>query len=60
MKDIIQKVSKPENLVLDACARTFSVPEACILFLKYRKFKGCGGDPRFETERMQQLILVYA
>lgn len=60
MEDIVQKFSKPGNLVVDASAGTFSVATACTVLLKHRKVIGCGVDPGCMTEAMLQLILLYA
>lgn len=50
MKDVVQKFRKLENLVVDACAVTISVPMTCMLLLKQRRFIRCKVDSSRVTE----------
>lgn len=52
MKDIAKKFKKPENLIADACAETFSVSRACILLSKQRRLIVCKIHSRCVTEVM--------
>lgn len=60
MKKIVQKFTKPGDLVMYACAGTLSATKACMNLLKHRKFIGCAVDPSCVTEMMTQLILPNA
>ena len=44
MKELIEKFSQPEELVVDLCSGTFSPALGCLLLSKYRKFIGCERD----------------
>lgn len=60
MKEIVQKIMKPEDLNVDACGGTFFVAKAYMLLDKHRKSVGCEVDPSYVTKAMMQLILLYA
>lgn len=57
---IVQKFTRPANLVLDGCAETFSVTMASLLIPKHRGFIKCKVDTSCVAEAMLQLILLYA
>lgn len=59
-QDIVQKLRRSENLVVNACYGTFSVSTACMLLPKHRRFIGCEGDSSRLSEAMPQLGLLYA
>ena len=44
MKELVEKFSQPEELVVDLCSGTFSTALGCLLLSKYRKFIGCERD----------------
>lgn len=44
MIDIIDKFTKPDDLVVDPCAGSLSIGMACILLSKYGIVIGCGND----------------
>lgn len=44
MKDIVWKFSKPDNLLLNVFAGTFSAAEFSLLLDKHRRLVGCEKD----------------
>lgn len=60
MKYIVQKFTRPGNVVIDACAGTFSVAKACLLLPKYRLFIKHEVEPGCVAKEMMQMILLYA
>lgn len=60
MKNIVQKPLKPENLVWDAFAGTFTATKACMLLTKHIKLIRCDVDSNCDTEAKPQLIFLYA
>lgn len=60
IKEVVQQLTKPGGLVVDACGETFAVAEASILLLADRRFIGCEVDRDSVTNEMLKLILLYA
>ena len=60
MMDIIEKFTKPGDLVVDPCAGTFSVAMACMLMPKHRKFVGCDKDDSCLENSMTSLVALFA
>lgn len=60
MRDIVWKSTKPSNLVVNACAGTFSVTKAWKLLHTHRTFIGGEAEPSCVNEAMLQLILFFA
>ena len=60
MSDIIEKFSKPGDLVVDPCSGTFSVAKACLLLPKHRRFVGCDLDPACLQHTEDRLIELFA
>lgn len=59
-KHLVEKFTKPGNLVQEASAGTFSVAKACMIILKHRKFIGCAVDPSCVAKPIPQLIMLNA
>lgn len=60
MKDILQKLIKPGNLVLDAFSGTLSLSKAFMLLSNHEIYIECEVDPSCVTEAILQQILIYA
>lgn len=60
METIVQKLTKPQNLVLEPCHGIFSVAKARLLLPKYRRFIVWKLGPNYLPEMMTQLILLHA
>lgn len=60
MRGIVQRITKPGNLVLETFAWTFSVAKAYMLLPKHKRFIGSGVDTCCVTEAMSKLILLFA
>lgn len=50
MNKFLKRLTKPGNLSVEACAGSFSIGKASILFEKDRRFVGCEVDSSFVTE----------
>lgn len=60
MKNILQKLTKPGSLAVDACTSTFSVARYCMLLPNNRIFIKRKKVPSCMTEEKPQLVLLYA
>lgn len=60
MEDIAHELTKPEKLVMNACAGCLCVAKACVLLPKHCIFIGCEEDPIWVSVAMQDLIMLYA
>lgn len=60
MKDIEQDFTKPENLVIDACAGTFPVANTCMFIPKQRRPTECELSCRRVTDAMAQPVPIHA
>lgn len=56
MKDFVQKVLKPADLVLDAFAGTLSTANLCKLLEMHRSFVGCEKDNGCVNKSMEALV----
>ncbi|MEM1002550.1 MAG: DNA methyltransferase, partial [Bacteroidota bacterium] len=60
MSNLIEKFSKPGDLVVDCFSGTFSVAKACFLLSKHRRFIGCDKDPVCLERTEDKLIEIFA
>lgn len=60
MKVVVEKSTKPGNLVVHDCAETVPVLKACMLLPNHRRLIGYEVDPGCATEEMQLLVDLYA
>lgn len=59
LQDILCKVTKYGDLVLDACCGTIFTGRACFLLQRNRGFKGCERDPNCEAEAIPSLAKTF-
>lgn len=60
MKDIVQRFTRPVNLVVDACDGAFFITNQWKLLPKHRRCIGCEVDLSCVTEAVARLILLCA
>lgn len=59
MKDLLRKYTRPENVVLDFCARTCSAAKACMLPDQHKKFVGCDVDSELLNAADKDLVVMF-
>lgn len=60
MMDIVERLTRPGDIVVDFTAGTFPVLKACMLLPKHRRFVGCDIDKMCVEASQQSAVLTYA
>lgn len=60
MMDLVSKVSRPGELVLDTCARTFVIAKSCLLLPTHRRLVGCEKNSDCFQDALPSLVKAYA
>ena len=60
LKYLINKFTKPGDLVVDVCAGTFSTMRACMEMNKHRRFVGCDKDETCSRLVQDEMICLFS
>lgn len=60
MKNILQTITRLENLIVGVCTESLLITNAFLLFPEHRKLFGCGIDLSCVSDSITQLLLIYA